>query len=66
MFVENEKMAHKMGLKDIVASLDFVGKITCRYYEEGKPMYVAISLDGKHQRVFGDKSSYRRQPIGST
>lgn len=66
MYGDNEKMVHKMDKDDIVASLDFVGKIICRYYDDGKPMYVAVSLDGGDQRVFGDKSSYRRQSIGSS
>jgi hypothetical protein len=65
MYGENEKMVHKMENGDIVASLDFVGKICCRFYEDGKPMYIAKSLDGKDQRKFGDKSSYRRQTMGS-
>jgi hypothetical protein len=65
MIGENPKMIHKMGNGDLVASLDFVGKICCRYFDDGKPMYVAVSLDGKDQRTFGDKSSYRRTSVGS-
>jgi hypothetical protein len=55
-----------MGNGDLVASLDFVGKICCRYFDEGKPMYVARSLDGKDQRTFGDKSSFRRTSAGAS
>lgn len=65
MIDNNPKMTHKWGNNDLVASLDFVGKICCRYFDEGKPMYVARSLDGKDQRTFGDKSSFRRMSVGS-
>lgn len=64
MITANPKMVHKMENGELVASLDFVGKICCRYYDEGKPMYIARSLDGKTQREFGDKSSYRRTSAG--
>jgi hypothetical protein len=66
MIEDNPKMTHKMGNGDLVASLDFVGKICCRYFDEGKPMYVARSLDGKDQRTFGDKSSFRRTSAGAS
>lgn len=66
MIEDNPKMTHKMGNGDLVASLDFVGKICCRYFDEGKPMYVARSLDGKDQRIFGDKSSFRRTSAGAS
>jgi hypothetical protein len=65
MITENPKMIHKWGNGDLVASLDFVGKICCRYYDEGKPMYVARALDGNDERTFGDKSSFRRMSVGS-
>lgn len=65
MFGENPKMPHKMQNNDIVGSLDFIGKICCRFHKDGMPWYVAVSLDGNDQREFSEKSSFRRMSIGS-
>jgi len=64
MIDNNPNMVHKMGNGDIVASLDFMGKICCRFYKEGRPFYIARSLDGNESREFSDKSSYRRISVG--